>query len=82
MFERGYRWRIGNGNDIRVQSDPWLRDENNFRVQTHLDDEIKDICVTDLMVPGLKEWYVELVQDMFTKLDSNAILNSPLMGEG
>ena len=42
MLEGGCRWKIGNGRNIRVWGDLWLKDEGNFRVVTPLQDDLVD----------------------------------------
>ena len=40
LLEGGCRWKIGDGRNILVWGDSWLKDEGNFRVVTPLQDAI------------------------------------------
>ncbi|XVF87253.1 hypothetical protein PTKIN_Ptkin18bG0104000 [Pterospermum kingtungense] len=78
LVSNGHRWRVGDGTTVKVWSDPWLRDEANFRITTPLIPELNNIVVRDLMVPGGGQWDVELLSELFQERDVEAILNIPL----
>ena len=73
LLEGGCRWKIGDGRNIRVWGDSWLKDEGNFRVVTPLQDDLVDTYVHDLMIPNCKEWDKDLIEDMFVERDARAI---------
>ena len=52
VLERGCRWRVGDGRRINVWRDAWLVDNENFKVETHVIEELENLCVADLMIPG------------------------------
>nr|DAD30368.1 TPA_asm: hypothetical protein HUJ06_009219 [Nelumbo nucifera] len=78
VLEKGYRWRIGNGQHIRVWDDPWLKEMGNFKVDSPRVEGLEDIVVSDLWIPGHKEWDVEMIHEIFGPRDASAILNIPL----
>ena len=65
LLKQGIRWRIGNGTQIDVWTEPWLRDYHNFWVQTTHNAELDGLRVSDLMIPGILEWDVELLEELF-----------------
>nr|DAD20413.1 TPA_asm: hypothetical protein HUJ06_021876 [Nelumbo nucifera] len=77
-LDKGYRWRIGNGQHIRVWDDPWLKEMGNFKVDSPRVEGLEDIVVSDLWIPGHKEWDVEMIHELFGPRDASAILNIPL----
>ena len=55
LLKQGIRCRIGNGTQIDVWIDHWLRDDQNFWVQMTHSAELDDLRVSDLMIPGRLE---------------------------
>ena len=77
-MKQGIRWRIGNGTQIDVWTDPWLRDDMNFWVQTTPGTELDGLRVSDLMIPGRLEWDAELLEELFVARDVAEIQSIPL----
>ncbi|XVF84856.1 hypothetical protein PTKIN_Ptkin17bG0073100 [Pterospermum kingtungense] len=63
---------------INVRNDPWLRCDQNFFIESSLDDEFGDLRVCDLFVLGHKEWDVELINGVFKERDAIEIVSIPL----
>ena len=78
MLKQGIRWRIGNGTQIDVWTNPWLREDKNFWVQTTQGVELDGLRVSDLMIPGRLEWDVELLEELFVARDVAEIQCIPL----
>ncbi|CAN1147135.1 Putative ribonuclease H protein At1g65750 [Linum perenne] len=64
---------------VDVWDSPWIRDDDNFFIDTPRDPELRGLRVCDLFIPGLREWDVELIQTLFSERDANAILGIPLV---
>ncbi|CAN1142980.1 Uncharacterized mitochondrial protein AtMg00310 [Linum perenne] len=75
---RGSRWRVGNGTNIRVWDDHWLRNGDNLGITTARDDTLEGLKVCDLLIPGLLEWDRELVEALFDQRDVLEILSVPI----
>ena len=69
LLKQGIQWRIGNGTQIDVWTDPWLRDYQNFWVQTTHSAELYGLRVSDLIIPSRLEWDVELLEELFVARD-------------
>ncbi|XP_073063943.1 uncharacterized mitochondrial protein AtMg00310-like [Primulina eburnea] len=80
LLEKGIRWKIGDGRKIRVWNEPWLREASNMRIESPPLPDMSDFLVHDLMVPGHKEWDVELLHELFNERDITQITNIPLVG--
>ncbi|CAN1279947.1 Putative ribonuclease H protein At1g65750, partial [Linum perenne] len=80
IVNTGFRWRIGNGACVDVWGSPWLRDDDNLYVDTPRDDALHGLRVSDLFIPGFREWDVEMVLSLFTPRDARQILSIPLQG--
>ncbi|CAN1757082.1 Putative ribonuclease H protein At1g65750 [Linum perenne] len=78
VIQRGSRWRIGNGTNIRVWDDNWLRDDDNLGITTDRDDTLHGLKVCDLLIPGTVEWDKELIEAVFNQRDMIEIFKVPL----
>ena len=72
-LKNGIIWRVGNGRNIDIWSDPWLPREWTRRPITP-----RDGCllrkVEELSDPGTEQWDVELVTQTFFVEDARLIL--------
>uniref|UniRef100_A0A803NFE6 Reverse transcriptase domain-containing protein n=1 Tax=Cannabis sativa TaxID=3483 RepID=A0A803NFE6_CANSA len=77
LVTKGTRWCIGDGNNINVVGEAWLPDPHNpFVSSSH--PALSGVKVSSLMVPGLRCWDVELIDDLFNERDKSLILQIPL----
>lgn len=51
----GFRWVLGNGEDIVATTDPWLRSKMNFKIEQHPVYEGRQESVASLFLPGEKQ---------------------------
>ncbi|XP_074352672.1 uncharacterized protein LOC141691818 [Apium graveolens] len=73
-LEKGFKWILGNGKDILVISDPWLRGKEDFMIDNGDDFDV-NMKVNQLFHHNSAEWDREKIYDMFNERDANAILN-------
>ena len=59
-------------------NNPWLRDAENFKVETPIIHDLAHLKVHDLWIHGCKEWGVELLREIFSPRDAQAITSIPL----
>ena len=59
-------------------TDPWLREAENFKLETSRPYSLAILKIQDLWIPNHKEWDVELLGEIFTERDANAIASIPL----
>ncbi|MCI04730.1 putative ribonuclease H protein, partial [Trifolium medium] len=71
-------WIIGNGANIKVMSDPWLREKDGVWVQSPQTQGAHNITVNDLMLPNLKRWDKDKIESLFPLEVANCILDIPL----
>lgn len=74
VLSRGIRWRVWDGKSINVWSALWLRDSNNFLVETSIFPSFESINVSDLMIPGVRDWDFKRLNDLFSTWDVAKIL--------
>lgn len=70
----GFRWIVGDGNDVVEVKDAWLRKKSDFRVDNSHIYEGRSELVSSLFIPNSKQWDVVKVQQQFLKVDAEAIL--------
>lgn len=73
---KGFRWVLGNGNDIVATRDPWLRSKNNFLMEQDQRYEQRNEVVSSLFIQNERKWNVALVRDQFLHIDAEAILKT------
>lgn len=72
----GFRWVLGNGEDIHAFSDPWLRLKEGFQVdQTHENNNRED-KVSDFFLAGTKRWDEVKIRETFNQTDAQLILST------
>jgi hypothetical protein len=76
-FKRGYVWRVGDGNNINVWSDPWIPSSPNRRVTTRRGN-IVYAKVSDFIDEETDMWDEVLLSECFWPIDVQRILNIPL----
>ena len=59
-------------------NNPWLRDAENFKVETPIIHDLAHLKVHDLWIHSCKEWDVELLGEIFSPRDAQAIASIPL----
>jgi hypothetical protein len=75
----GCRWRIGNGANIRVMHDPWLRGLEGAWISSPQEQGVYNLQLNDLMVPNMKIWDTEKIQSLFPVHVVNRIMDIPLI---
>ncbi|CAJ2642045.1 unnamed protein product [Trifolium pratense] len=78
VVRRGLKWRLGNGNNINVWKQPWLRDDHQTHVTTEMITGREDMRVAGLVNNNTGMWNHDLVQQIFNERDVAAISKIPL----
>ncbi|CAN1800986.1 Putative ribonuclease H protein At1g65750 [Linum perenne] len=76
LISRGYRWRVGDGADIEVWKDPWVKRDGRLRVESAVVRGLEDLKVGDLWIPGTREWDEELLESLFPAEEAEAIMST------
>lgn len=77
-LRNGFRWVLGDENEIGVCSDPWLRSKNNFLVEDIDYGLIGNPKACHLFKTGLLEFDEEKVREVFDEVDAKKILNTKI----
>jgi hypothetical protein len=78
ILMNGCRWRIGNGDNIKVMNEPWLRDLEGAWVPSPQDQGVYNLNVNDLMIPNVRMWDKGKVESLFPMHVAKRILDIPL----
>ncbi|KAL8556561.1 hypothetical protein ACS0TY_004132 [Phlomoides rotata] len=82
LIRREVRWKVGNGEDIRFWSFPWLNDMDDFFLQTPLVHGFHDMLILDLFYLGLRQWDYDNITTNFNPRNSEAIIRTPISSQG
>ncbi|CAL9022256.1 unnamed protein product [Prunus brigantina] len=77
LFQKGLRWRVGNGLSIKVYTDKWIPAPSLFKIMSHPQLPLST-RVCDLFTPS-GQWNVPLVKQVFWDQEVEAILQIPLV---
>nr|POE68352.1 putative ribonuclease h protein [Quercus suber] len=72
------RWRVGDGNSIRVWTDPWLPSDFLPFVSSPVAQNFEEAKVANLIDPVSKQWRTAFIQSIFSSRDTELIQSIPL----
>lgn len=78
VVRKGMRWRVGDGENIRVWQDPWLPGPQSRCVLSPRGQSPQDLEVGTLICPINKCWKIDLLQQLFLPFEVERILNIPI----
>jgi hypothetical protein len=68
----GCRWQIGDGRNIKVMGDPWLRDDQSRWMRAPQNSSVYNITVNQIILPNTKQWDLDKINSLF----SDEVVNS------
>ena len=78
VLKAGYRWQVGDGENIGIWKDRWLPRPSTFRVLSPLAFLPDDTKVSSLIDSNNGEWNESLISQKFSPEDTACILGIPL----
>jgi hypothetical protein len=75
---KGARWKIENGFDIPIVSEPWLGAGSSIPPVSQAAMSLRGYTVGNLMQQNSKSWNEEIVRHIFTEETTQMVLNIPL----
>jgi hypothetical protein len=80
LLREGVVWRIGDGTDVKIWSDPWLpRDDARLPITPKGQCLLTRVC--ELIDPATLQWDEELIRNIFWQMDVDTILSTPIRDE-
>jgi hypothetical protein len=61
VVRRGLRWRIGNGTNVRVWKQPWLRDDEQPLITTEVVEGMENLTVAELIDHETSTWNFQII---------------------
>ncbi|XP_058726659.1 uncharacterized protein LOC131598028 [Vicia villosa] len=77
----GCRWRIGDGRNIRIMNEPWLRGTREGCLMGPQNQGVYTLTIKDLLLPNVKQWNMRVLRDLFDYSVVRDILQVPLTEE-
>ncbi|XP_058726534.1 uncharacterized protein LOC131597891 [Vicia villosa] len=81
VLKIGCRWRIGDGRNIRVMNEPWLRGSREGCLMGLQNQGVYSLTVHDLLLTNVKQWNMRVLCDLFDYSVVRDILQVPLTEE-
>ena len=78
VIRKGMVWRIGNGQNVRIEEDKWLLGNSNCPIISYLPTVATESKVQVLINTDLGVWKLDLVNQLFLPQEAFAILGIPL----
>ncbi|GAU20068.1 hypothetical protein TSUD_381600 [Trifolium subterraneum] len=78
LLTLGYRWKIGDGSNINVWTDPWIGSRTNMCPSTAPNGNYVDLHVSHLFDSALNTWNYTLLNTVFNTQDIADICKIPL----
>ncbi|XP_058723913.1 uncharacterized protein LOC131595539 [Vicia villosa] len=79
VLKLGSRWSIGDGSNIKVMYDPWLREKGRWFINGPQVQGTYDLYVKDFLLPYIKQWNVGKINQIFDNEGAEVILRVPLV---
>ena len=78
VIKRGAKWRIGSGRSVRIWGENWLPNSGHPKVLSPLV-EGRGVSLVDYLIdPAIKEWKVNIIDNLFYDFEVDIIKNLPL----
>jgi hypothetical protein len=81
LVKRGVRWSVGNGNNIKVLTDPWIPNVRPEMLQT-LTPLPNGMTVDVLLTEDHRSWDADVVRSVFEEEIANLVLQIPISRRG
>ena len=78
VIRKGMVWRIGNGQNVRIEEDKWLLGNSNCPIISYLPTVATESKVQVLINTDLGVWKLDLVNQLFLPQEAFAILGIPV----
>ena len=78
VIRQGAKWRVGNGESIKLWGDKWLSSLQSPSLQTPLTIELQNAKVSSLINHSTHQWNVQLLPNLFSQMKADQIAQLPL----
>ncbi|XP_042939551.1 uncharacterized protein LOC122274591 [Carya illinoinensis] len=78
MLKKGLLWRVGNGTSINLWKEKWIPTLPSQQISSIRGNDVWCEVVSDLIDPNLKTWREDLLQELFSNQEIEAIKTIPI----
>ena len=78
VIKRGLRWRIRNGEKVKIRQHRWLPRKHPPYLPTCPIEDFEHDTVSNLIDPSISQWHTDLVDGLFVEEDAELIKKIPL----
>ncbi|KAF5469111.1 hypothetical protein F2P56_013207 [Juglans regia] len=78
LVKRGTRWRVGNGEAIKIWEDKWVPKLPYAKIMSPVRVLSPEAFVSILIDPGTKQWKTSMVEDLFLPEEATLIKQIPI----
>ncbi|XP_058733501.1 uncharacterized mitochondrial protein AtMg00310-like [Vicia villosa] len=78
VVQRGSRWRIRNGNKVKILKDRWIPNNYGFKLLFGVEDVDDNARVCDLINGDLAVWKEDVISEKFSPEEAKRIVSIPL----
>lgn len=78
VLQRGARWRVGNGEKIKIWQHSWLPRKHPPQVLSHPIESMENLTVAELINETTRHWNEELIDGVFACEEAAMIKKIPL----
>nr|POE63869.1 putative ribonuclease h protein [Quercus suber] len=78
VLKQGARWRVGQGDSIKIWDTPWLPSLNHPRILSPILEGMQEAKVDTLIDQQSRSWDIDILKGFFAPLEVDLILKIPL----
>ncbi|XP_057774898.1 uncharacterized protein LOC130993880 [Salvia miltiorrhiza] len=82
LVRRGVRWWVGDGSQIRVFADPWLRRDDSFHIVSPCPPGFAGLKVAELYFPISRQWDLAFMETILGEDDIREIRSISILPHG
>jgi len=78
LVSKGLRWRISNGESVKIWGDNWLPNQSGFKLHSPVRILVPEAKVEELIDRDLRQWRRDLIFTCFNTSEATQIVSIPL----
>jgi hypothetical protein len=78
LLEEGLMWRTGDSNSVNIWGDRWIPRASSYKIQSQVHGLTSEAKVSALIDHDTASWNKQLIRDLFSKEEMEAICSLPL----
>ena len=71
VIRQGAKWRVGNGESIKLWGNKWLPSLQSPSFQSPFTAELENVTVSSLINPLTRQWNIQLLPNLFNQMEAD-----------